>query len=316
MPPFDRTRLGGTLALTVTDVFVEEEEDAFWAENGTGKPADGAASTRTEQSKQVSDIDDKSCDDSEMGLGIQIVDSGSRPSTIHEDLPITPNDNNNKPRQPSSQDAVHIVDADQLTLRLDKPSEPSTPSTRSPFLEAKRPSTSPDFGMPKFGLPSDLPPPMAGFPSPDPDSSSLEVPRLMTASSSMTDRHTFSSCYSGEPSSDYILDSTEDIPSSAASTATGNARRKSSHFYSRALTDPSDAVLRPPRSRGSDRSKRSSLVSLTKFMGGSTGERSKLSQEQRADNDDEPEKTKKKAHRFSRLMSFWKDREKEPKDAE
>jgi hypothetical protein len=153
---------------------------------------------------------------------------------------------------------------------------------------------------------------MAGFPSPDPDTSSLEVPRLMTASSSMTDRQTFSSCYSGGPSSDYIPDSTEDIPSSAASTATGSARRKSSHFYSRALTDPSDSVFRPPRSKGSDRSKRSSLVSLTKFMGGSTGERSKLSHEQRADNDEEPEKIKKKAHRFSRLMTFWKDREKDP----
>jgi hypothetical protein len=47
-------------------------------------------------------------------------------------------------------------------------------------------------------------------------------------------------------------------------------------------------------------------------MGGSTGERSKLSHEQRADNDEEPEKIKKKAHRFSRLMTFWKDREKDP----
>lgn len=314
MPPVDRTRLGPIVAMGVPDVFDEEEEDAFLAENGAGKSAQ-------QDQKPVGIPDEKSCDDGELGLGIQIVDSSSRPSTVHEDLPITPNDNNNLAGNtsdtPPPRDAVHIVDADQLTLRLDKRSDASTPPVRSPLLEAKRPSTSPDFGVPKFGLPSELPPSMANLPSPDPDTVSLEVPRLMTASSSITDRQTFSSGYSGEPYSDYYPGSTDDVPSlaSAASASTGNIPRVSSPFYSRSTTDPTHVTPRRPRSGYSDRAKRASLVSLTKLISGSTGERSKLSYEHKAD-DIAPEKIKKKAHRFSRLMTFWKDKEKDPKESE
>jgi hypothetical protein len=63
------------------------------------------------------------------------------------------------------------------------------------------------------------------------------------------------------------------------------------------------------RSSQANASKRSSLASLSKLVGGPHSERSKLYQEEKPPGD-APEKSKKK-RRISRLMHFWKVKEKE-----
>jgi predicted RNase H-like nuclease (RuvC/YqgF family) len=66
----------------------------------------------------------------------------------------------------------------------------------------------------------------------------------------------------------------------------------------------------PRRSSRSHAAKRSSLASLSKLVVGSHSEKSKLSCEIKAPGD-EVEKLKKKGNRISRLMHFWKSREKD-----
>lgn len=308
MPPFDRSALPRFTLNPNPDVFDEEEEDAFLAETDDKCP------------KQKEDADTKpdplqQKPDDKPGLGIQVVDmadtptsevptaqaSESRPSTVHADTPITPNTNDTADftRPQYSQDGVEIVDGDQVTSSHNKPLEP-TPSRSQ--LEEKRPVTSPNLCTSK-----------PEFAPHDPDNVSLEVPRLPTASSYMTDRYAFGS---GRPASDYIHGSSEDVPSlsSTVSTATGNAPRMPANAYPRTFGDRPGSVTAsvPPRSSGSNTSKRSSLISLSKLMGGSSGERSKLSYEQKAPQD-EPARTKKKVHRFTRVLHFWKTKEK-PKD--
>ena len=153
-------------------------------------------------------------------------------------------------------------------------------------------------------------------PSPDPTQTSFDAPRLGTAHSSMTDRSIWSA---RGP-----YPSTEDVPSltSTASTRTGGymppyssgvGTAAGGSAISRGSDERSQSVSEAPPSRPmTSSSKRTSLASLNRLLGGSFGERSKLSIESKATEDEGATSTdgpKKKKHRMSRLVRLFKSKE-------
>ncbi|PGH35099.1 hypothetical protein GX50_02020 [[Emmonsia] crescens] len=345
MPPFDRSalglgRFGGTSALTNPDVFYEEEEDAFLAE--TDDPASQASSptasydeakhpfgTNSSATVTRAALNHNKSNPAAPGLGIEVVGSKNRPTFVADvacettssrpgtsqpmDSPITPSSvaigscglSQNRQRS----DDIEIIEIDDWPM----------PAEKRTILPEKRPSTSPEYVysmLPRTPIPDVA---VTSFPSPSPSNLSFEAPRLTTASSTMTDRdrHTFHSVYSMDHAAaeyNYRHDSVEDVPSltSSASTTTGTMPRFSSSFYTRAPGDRASSFSAGTsrRTSRSNAPKRSSLVSLSKLVTGSTGEKSKLSYEEKAPRD-EVEKSKKKGHRISRLMHFWKTKEKQ-----
>ncbi|DAA74521.1 TPA_exp: putative Cell wall proline rich protein [Trichophyton benhamiae CBS 112371] len=358
MPPFDRSFLGASrfglsTAMENPDVFDEEEEDAFLAQNDdqanqknaeSSEADDDAAENGSSSSSEEEEEDEEDSDVEEAGLGIQVVDSSnlpdlypasveSRPSTAQVITPRTP--------------YAHAIDFESQSQRSNSNSTTyhhpgsigivgSDSGQASPRnFDEKRPSTSPEFiynisnATNLTPIPAIIPPvPMIpqAFPSPAPSSTSFDVPRLNTASSSMTDRHHSSgSVYSGEPGSDYLQNSSEDVPSltSSASTMTGNIPRLPSAIYGRIPGDRAasfshvlqlNSAANSASSNGHSNnnrpssSKRASLVSFSRLVGANS-ERSKLSHEEKAPMD-ESEKRKKKGLRITRLMQFWKVKDK------
>ncbi|KAL8871522.1 MAG: hypothetical protein Q9174_002665 [Haloplaca sp. 1 TL-2023] len=195
---------------------------------------------------------------------------------------------------------------------------------------AKEATYSPSFASSQFDarpvsapMPFMLPAPSPAFATPEiyssalstPDfsHSSFEGPRLHTASSSITDRGTLSSFRGGDHGSD-LRPSVDDVPSltSSASMISAYPPRVSSSAPSRPSTDrPTSAIKVPaPRTRSANASKRASLVSFSNWVGGSHGSKSKLCIEESAQTGETEKSEKKKGHRISRLMRFWKSKEK------
>lgn len=329
MPPFDRSALGairltGTSAIETPDVFYEEDEDAFLAANQS--PRNELASSAPAESaiaiKSSSSDEDKTSVKSEdttdtltkapvsgsakpTGLGIRADEEPTVQKEVTamydqhaaiDAMQTTRNPFAGQPRSP-----VEIVKAEG---NVSKVLGPPSPDISPRFLAIdKRPATSPQElmpGIPPFSLSAGVSPSDSSFPSPD-------APRF-------NDRNFSSHSYQHLPS-EYPYASVEDVPSltSSASTITGTMHRFSATFLPRARlsTDRaasfSAAVNR--RSSQAHASKRSSLASLSKLVGGPHSERSKLYQEQKPPGD-APEKSKKKRH-LSRLMHFWKVKDKE-----
>ncbi|EPS25254.1 hypothetical protein PDE_00187 [Penicillium oxalicum 114-2] len=335
MPPFDRSALGavrltGPSAMDTPDVFYEEDEDAFLAANQS--PKSELASSAPVQSAMPEALDnasspveddpqsDMSEDSAETmtqasepaaleptGLGIQADEQLSNEIEVHlsgsaadeiaaSTMHAAPNPFSVQPRTP-----VDIAQSEECTIDA---MCPPSPEMSPRFLSIdKRPATSPQEllqGVPPLSLSAGVSPSECSFPSPD-------VARF-------NDRAFSSHSYHHLPS-EYPYASVDDVPSltSSASTMTGTMHRFSGTFLPRVRlsTDRaasfSAAVHR--RSSQANSSKRSSLVSLSKLVGGSHSERSKLSQEEKPPGDP-PEKIKKK-HRISRLMHFWKVKDKE-----
>jgi hypothetical protein len=333
MPPIDRNalefpRLGSDTTMAHADVFYEEEEDAFLAEHddyyeSTSEDADTSVSSVAEDEIQPSSSDtlrvptqDRTAqappfDD---GLGIHVA---KRPVTdpVLEDGPGDAIIEDTHPniairtssyQEMASKKSVEIFEPDQwLPPRAQYAGSPDVSPHMLTF--EKRPCSSPlDFSgsLPQLSFPSRKPSSSA-FPSPDPSNMSFEGPHSATASS-MTDQTTFN-----HPAQ-Y---SAEDIPSlsSSASTKTNSRGRFSSGFYARTSGERpmsfSNHNMVPPRSSHSMSAKRASLVSLSRLVSGSYGEKSKLRHEEKPPAD-ETEASQKKNNRMSRLM-FWKTKDKQ-----
>ena len=159
--------------------------------------------------------------------------------------------------------------------------------------------------------------------SPDFTSTSFEDPRLDTARSSITDRTTLNSTRNGDRSS--YRGSVDDIPplsATSCSTSTTGVQPywsglSNEHMHSntsigehRNSSSP-NLGLGPSTSRLATASKRTSLASLSKLMGGgSHGERSKLNIEHRpASQEGREGKERKTRKRILRLMSFFRSKE-------
>ena len=133
-------------------------------------------------------------------------------------------------------------------------------------------------------------------------------PRIHTARSSMTDRTTLNSSRGG----DFSASSVDDVPSLTSSASTmlsGHPSRFSGSGPTAELTPRSASVSTPKpfRTRPGSSSKRASLASLSKLMG--PYNKSKLNIAETIP-PDSPEKVDKKRHRISRMMRFWKSKEK------
>ncbi|KAJ5481954.1 hypothetical protein N7475_000766 [Penicillium sp. IBT 31633x] len=342
MQPFDRTtlgafRLGPTSSVETPDVFDEEEEDAFLAATQSPKPdrlptkaspaevlpTDNAVfSSSEDDQRSVHSNDTSSTSDTltraptgsissqHTGLGIQQGNKQLKPEKADdkgavEQVQIVKNPFTCKPRSP-----VEI-------LKMEEPTPnaigPPSPDVSPRFLAVdKRPATSPIEllpNVPPFALQPGVSPSDSSFPSPD-------APRSIAASS-MTDRNFSSHSYHHLPSSDYSYASVEDVPSltSSASTMTNTLNRFSAaSFFPRARLSTDRAAsfsgAGTRRTSQANASKRSSLASLSKLVGGPHSERSKLNQEEKPPGDGS-EKTKKKGRRLSRMMHFWKVKDKE-----
>ncbi|KAL3468003.1 hypothetical protein BJX64DRAFT_246666 [Aspergillus heterothallicus] len=329
MPPFDRSFLGShrfptSSSLENPDVFYEEEEDAFLAatsdsaQDNEERPQIEAVpakliDVKSQHSEDSSDTlthqpANEPTSDEHAGLGIQKTETqDEKPAaSVPQDIP-----KHTEARFYSSQSQKSLtvgVGRPKTPMDYIKHEEwpdrmPPSPEISPRFIPADyRPVTSPTE------LPSALPPfclhggsslPNSSFPSPDFTISS-DAPRSITTSST-TDPfpHT----------------SVEDVPSltSSASTMTNTLNRVSATFFARPRlsTDRSASFSAAVHRRSSQpSSKRSSLASLSKLVVGPHAERSKLSHEEKPPGD-EPEKAKKKGRRISRLMHFWRMKDKE-----
>ncbi|KAJ5576974.1 hypothetical protein N7535_003900 [Penicillium sp. DV-2018c] len=334
MQPFDRSalgafRLGPTSAVETPDVFDEEEEDAFLAATQSPKTERPSSSTTNSVVKSSLEDDDKSAHSSDSAdTGDTLTRAPTRSiSSQHAGLGIQQVDG-----QPSSQQQPAMSAAEQVQnannpfakkprspveiLKTEEPAHnsiaPPSPDVSPRFLAVdKRPSTSPVEllpSIPPFTLPG-VSPSDSSFPSPDTSRS--------IAASSMTDRNFSSHSYHQLPCSEYPYASVEDVPSltSSASTMTNTLNRFSAASFfprGRVSTDraASFSAAGTRRTSQANASKRSSLASLSKLVGGPHSERSKLNQEEKPPGDTS-ERTKKKGHRLSRMMHFWKVKDKE-----
>ena len=148
-------------------------------------------------------------------------------------------------------------------------------------------------------------------PSPDFAQTSFDVPRLNTARSSITDRSAWGSARTRESGPDMSY-STEDVPSLTSSASTMISHVPFSPTVGERPEGERSLSLSaavPRRNRPVSAGKRSSLASLSRLVGSSYGEKSKLSIESRAQPEEGEKSDKKKRHRISRLMKFWKSKE-------
>ncbi|KAL8733302.1 MAG: hypothetical protein Q9181_003625 [Wetmoreana brouardii] len=318
---FGFSRLGSNSAMA--DVFEEDEEDEV-----LNQEQDSESRRPTAKGKEK--------DEQAHGLGFAIVDmshhTGSPVRMVSEPRTLgTSESGDNKSGSqtsatasvtptavPSDQGTVDIMDADE-DPRATMATKSSNDSTATPALASDPFSGRPASAPMQFMLPT--PSPAFATPeiyssalsTPDFSQSSFEGPPLHTANSSITDRGTLSS-FRGEHCFD-VRPSVDDVPSltSSASTMTcAYPQRVSSSAPTRTSADRPSSLsgVATPRTRPRNASKRSSLASLSRLVGGSYGEKSKLNIEERAQPDDKKKNEKNKGHRISRLMRFWKSKEK------
>jgi hypothetical protein len=346
MQPFDRSalgafRLGGpTSAVETPDVFDEEEEDAFLAASQSPK-GERAQSPKLERPRfefpsiesaaafSSSEDDEKSVHSNDTAdtanttrAPASSISSQNAGLGIHRGPKFTPT---NEPEEKSAVEQVRTASNPFASkprspveiLKAEEPAHksvgPPSPDISPRFLAIdKRPSTSPIEllpSIPPFALHPGVSPSDTSFPSPD-------APRSIAASS-MTDRNFSSHSYHHLPSAEYPYASVEDVPSltSSASTMTNTLNRFSAASFfprGRLSTDraASFSAAGTRRTSQANATKRSSLASLSKLVGGPLSERSKLNQEEKPPGD-ASDKTKKKGRRISRLMHFWKVKDKE-----
>jgi hypothetical protein len=342
MQPFDRSalgafRLGPTSAVETPDVFDEEEEDAFLAATQspkTERPSQSAPSTdnpvfssseddaKSTHSNDTADTSDTltraptgSISSQHTGLGIQQVGGQMNPQQQQETSAAEQVQTANNPFAKKPRSPVEILKTEEPAHN---PIGPPSPDVSPRFLAVdKRPATSPVEllpSIPPFSLHPGVSPSDSSFPSPDTSRS--------IAASSMTDRNFSSHSYHQLPCSEYPYASVEDVPSltSSASTMTNTLNRFSAASFfprGRVSTDraASFSAAGTRRTSQANASKRSSLASLSKLVGGPHSERSKLNQEEKPPGDTS-ERTKKKGHRLSRMMHFWKVKDKEKPSTE
>ncbi|KAK7431053.1 hypothetical protein QQZ08_002334 [Neonectria magnoliae] len=145
----------------------------------------------------------------------------------------------------------------------------------------------------------------SSFPSPR-SPMSVEVQRISTAPSSVTDENNFQSLLlMGEPGPEVRISVDYDIPSLTSSNST--MTRDSMFIPGYRMSQP---TLREPRpvsvSSTAFGRRRSSLASLSRLISSSHGERSKLSMEVTLDNEPSKKSKNSRTKRLSRMMQFWK----------
>lgn len=299
MPAVNRTlfsvhRMGSNSSLT-GDVFDEEEEDNFLAGTNTDSDNDrisgdyGSHSVSPSPAAETEPIiqlapSTKDAQPAE-GLGLSI---GSEPG-----------------------DGVIIVDSEEDVTRTEDRSSNST--IEAPVFE--------DFEVQKRPMSS----PMAlAYPAPQSYYASSTEGRTTSASmmsSPDADHVSFDivtrpSRFLGEPSPEFVLRaSNDDLPSLSDSISSGALPRFSSSAGTRSSVEQhSTSTIIPSPSNPNNQQpwRRASLASLNRLIPGSSNG-SKLKFETVPDTVDVDEKNRKKSNRISKLMHFWRSKEKAEK---
>ena len=185
-----------------------------------------------------------------------------------------------------------------------------TPSMSDDPLDTNSASVSADYALPQSALPYEAYETVSSVSSPDFTKTSFDTPRMHTATSSITDRATLSSSRAGDQGS-ALHSSIDDVPSltSSASTMSAHPTRFSSSANSAADRSSSLSAAVPARTRPVSSHKRLSLASLSRLTGGSYN-KSKLNIEESAPDDTIKRAVKKNGNRISRMMKFWKSKQK------
>ena len=312
----DRSKFGFPRLGSNSTMAIEEEEEEDDEEEVTSMAANAAIRSAHEELQG----------DHVPGLGVNIVEAESnidrpmqRGMRRSSSKGISENHNSARLDAPRESGLLEIVGADEeprfsvITKSSDECT--ITPKLSQDPLEARPVSAPLDFAMPTPALTYNATPETpSAVSSPDFSSTSFDMPRMHTASSSITDRATLSSSRAGDHALT-LHSSVDDVPSltsSASTMASGHPPRISSSANTCSSADRSASFSAPvsARTRPASAGKRNSLASLTRLVGGGSYNRSKLNIEECVQ-PDTPEKTdKKKGNRISRLMKFWKPKEK------
>ena len=321
MEAIDRSKFGFPRLGSNPTMAIEEEEEEDDEEKVGSKSTD--ASTRLDQEEIQ--------EGQAPGLGINIVEAennndrptqrGMRRSSskraAENDTSVTRA--STKLDVPTEFGRLEIVDADEEPRFsvITKSSDESTITlTLSHDPLDARPHSAPlDFAMPTPALTYNATPETpSAVSSPDFSRTSFEMPRMHTASSSITDRATLNSSRAGDHALT-LHSSVDDVPSltsSASTMASGHPPRISSSANTCSSTDRSGSFSTPvpARTRPISAGKRNSFASLTRLVGGGSYNRSKLNIEECVQPDTPEKMEKKKGNRITRLMKFWKSKEK------
>ena len=316
MDVFDRSRFGFPRLGSNPAMAIEEEEEGEDEGNAAPAPLDTAS---------ISDVDQGHKDNApELSVNIiekeKMIDQPMRRSqpryfqaslTDHQQLgPAIRLDNQNEASH------VEIVEAHEEPRFsvITKSSDESTitPTLSSDPLDSHPTPPTVNYPMPTSAFAystSDVP---SLISSPDFAKTSFDGPRMHTANSSITDRTTLSSSRAGDHSSG-IHGSIDDVPSLTSSASTMSAHPPRFSISGKSTADRSSslsaAVL--PRTQTTSAHKRLSLASLSRLTGGSYS-RSKLNIAESAPADNLERTEKKKGKRISRMMKFWKSKDKIP----
>lgn len=319
LPPFDAGRAGinrfGSNS-TMADVFEEEEEEE--EEEDSGSDSDnttGAPETDTQPEPKAETIianDSGSETTSLRGLAVRRKSSGlsdkdqNGARTVRAECSRT-----------SLHESVIIEEPSNSKLVLQSP---VMPASRRDSWSSGAPSPKRIMPMSHEPLPVDAVPltlpqgvtmPLSPYSMstassyPSPRSPMSDAQRVSTAPSSVAEDNSFQSLLMGEPGPEVRISMDYDIPSLTSSTST---MTRESGFHPQLRPQPSAMRDQRPSSVSSAAfgRRRSSLISLSRLISSSHGERSKLSTELTFEEAESRAARKSKSKKFGRMMQFWK----------
>ncbi|KAJ6446259.1 cell wall proline rich protein [Purpureocillium lavendulum] len=331
LPPFDPGRAGinrfGSNS-TMADVFEEDEEDDEPASAGEQQKGSGIFA--------AVDSSDSDSDDGEatppatvpsLPTGSTIRDTPSSCDTVlparqgrpavHDFEQAAAHSVRTECSKTSLQDDVIAEEPPSIIYRSLNSMQGGTDSVGSSprRLSSTKDLTPVDVGALHQGGPGNMPispysTSHASSSHPSPRSPmSMDAQRISTAPSSVTDENSFQSLLMGEPGPEVRISMDYDIPSLTSSNST--MTRDSVFSPNPRLSQPSLREQRPVSvSSAAFGRRRSSLVSLSRLISSSHGERSKLSMEVTLDNDSDNKRPRSKGsktkQRLGRMMQFWK----------
>jgi hypothetical protein len=302
MAPVNRNAFGvhrlGSSTSIADDVFDEEEEDNFLAKEKTPVRAT-TITPETISSDQPAGADDAQRPQLEEQQPGQRKDSRVEQIVANNGLGIAIGRD--------VVDRIAIVDTDE-DLELRRPARSSNSTITAPVISEadlpKRPTSSPLeflYGAPQTSYASSTEgrtTASSAISSPDAEHISFNgQPRLNR--------------YAGDQNLDVVLrGSNDDLPSLTDSVSTGVMPRFSSSAGTRSSTEQrAVSFCGPTQAKSTPTWKRASLASLNRLIPGSANG-SKLRFEETAATPVEAEKAAKKSNRMSRLMHFWRSKEK------
>ncbi|OAR01486.1 hypothetical protein LLEC1_02279 [Akanthomyces lecanii] len=316
LPPFDAgraviNRFGSNS--TMADVFEEEEDEDEGSDGGNTTGASDVGSKRGAKTETIIFSDSGSETTSLHGLAVRRKSSGLSDKDHFGARSV---------RTECSRTSLHesVIVEEPSNSRSVLPSPVILPHRRdswdsgapSPKRILQMPSAEP---LPVDAIPLTIPQgasmPLSPYSMstvsshPSPRSPMSDAQRVSTAPSSVAEDNSFRSLLMGEPGPEVRISMDNDIPSLTSSTST---MTRESGFNAQARPHPSTLRDQRPVSVSSAAfgRRRSSLISLSRLISSSHGERSKLSTELTFEEAESRAARSSKTKKLGRMMQFWK----------